>query len=366
MIDWGIPFEHNKTLRTITVGPNTVYFTGLDDPEKIKSSEFNFIWVEESSEVEKLAFLQLNLRLRKKNPARKQNQIFLTFNPVNQFHWLITDLVQGKPNPRAVIHHSTYLDNPFLDSEYVEELLRLEEQDPNYFRIYTLGLPGVLQNAIYKNYIIESAPKQAGFILQTADGLGLDFGFNNQTALVAVRYYEGRLYLKELLYVKGYTNTDLIKWMERNLPNKSIPIYADPAEPARIEEIAQAGFNIWEARKEVVPGIDFLKAQQLVLDPDSPNLIDEFRNYAWREDKEGRILDEPVKFRDHICDAARYCIYTMQLGEVPITVESLGKGKSLPGMRERYIKTEALDLEDPDDLPEDLEELNDIPGLEEF
>lgn len=361
--DWGIPYYHNKTERIITVGLNQVYFTGLDDPEKVKSSEYNYIWIEESSELEKRAFLQLNLRLRRKNPDRKQNQLYLTFNPVDAFHWLVTDIIEAPPSKKVYIHHSTYLDNPFLDPEYIDELEHLAAQDPNFYRIYTLGLPGVLENLIYKNYVIETAPKGAGFLPMTADALGLDFGFNNQTALVAVRYYEGRLYLKELLYVKGYTNTKLIEWMRAHLPNKTIPIYADAAEPARIEEIAQAGFNVWPARKEVTPGIDFLKAQALILDPESPNLITEFRNYKWREDKEGRVLDEPVKFRDHLCDAARYAIYTMNLGEVPVSIEVLGKGKVLPGLRGQYKETEAIDLDDPDELPEEMDDYDSIPGL---
>lgn len=362
--DWGIPYLHNKTLRTVTVGPNQIYFTGIDDPEKVKSSEFNLIWIEEASEVDKKTFLQLNLRLRKRNPARRNNQMFLTFNPINSFHWLITDVVEAPPNDKIIIHHSTYLDNPFLDSEYVEQLKQLEKQDPNFYRIYTLGLPGVLENVIYKNYVIEAAPKEAGYLPRTADGLGLDFGFNNETALIAVKEYEGRLYLKELLHVKGYTNTDLINWMKKHLPNRDIPIYADSAEPARIEEIAREGFNIWPARKEVVPGIDFLKAQKLVLDPDSPNLIEEFRNYAWRQDKDGRVLDEPVKFRDHTPDAARYCIYSMGLGEVPITVETLGKGKTIPGMRSQFKETGAVNLDEEEDLPEDWGEVSEIPGLD--
>lgn len=359
--DLGIPYDQNKSDRTIKVGPNQVYFTGLDDREKLKSSEYNYIWVEEATEIQKKDFLQLNLRLRRRNPEHKANQIYMSFNPVDAHHWLIRDVVEGPANPKIKVHHSTYKDNPFLDPEYIAELEALIDQDANYYRIYCLGLPGVLENLIYKNYKIEEMPTAAGLMIRDGDAMGLDFGFNNHTALVITRYYEGRFYLKELLYVQGYTNDDLIKWMQVNLPNKNIPIFADSAEPGRIEDIARAGFNIWPARKEVVPGIDFLKSQEIILDPESPNLITEFRNYKWRETKDGRVLDEPVKFRDHGVDASRYCLFTMNAGAEQISIDVLKQRTSIPGTSRQYQTTEALDLEDPEDDFRDEEQ--GIPGL---
>jgi phage terminase large subunit len=38
----------------------------------------------------------------------------------------------------------------------------------------------------------------------------------------------------------------------------------------------------------------------------SVNLIKELRNYKWREDKNGRVLNEPVDAFNHAIDAARY------------------------------------------------------------
>jgi phage terminase large subunit len=368
---WNIPYTQNKNERTITYGPNQIYFTGLDDREKIKSAEFNFIWIEEATDIGKKDFLQLNLRLRRPHPEEEADQMVLTFNPIDAHHWLIEEVIEAPPNPKIVIHHSTYHDNPFLDQTYVDELEALEEKDANFYRIYTLGLPGVLENLIYKNFRIEAMPAAAGLMIRDADALGLDFGFNNQTGLVAVRFYEGRFYIKELFYKAGYTNQDLVAWMQEHLPNKNIPIWADSAEPDRIEEIARAGFNIWPANKQVFVGIDYLKAQALLLDPDSPNLITEFRNYKWREDKEGRVLDEPVKFRDHLVDAARYAIYTMNAGGAEIPVTALVARHKIPDLTrpggpitEADLLPEDQEDQDPLDMPEEDDDAWDIPGLE--
>lgn len=324
--EWGIVPRTNKTDHYMILGSNKIFFKSIDDPEKIKSAEFNYAWVEEATEITKEDYMQIRLRLRRANrdPTR-QNQIYLTFNPIDAHHWLIEDLVEGPRNPRTVINHSTYKDNPFLPAEYVEELEGLINQDENYYRIYTLGVPGVLEGLIYKNYTIEEPPTQVGLFVMDADAIGLDFGFNNQTAMVAIRYYEGEFYIKELFYKSGYTNSDLIAWMKANLPNKSIPIYADAAEPDRIEDIARAGFNCWPAKKEVVPGIDYIKAQKLHITPESVNVIKEIRNYKWGETRDKKTLDEPVKYMDHAMDAMRYAMHTMGAGRQTIPIEAATK-----------------------------------------
>jgi phage terminase large subunit len=42
----------------------------------------------------------------------------------------------------------------------------------------------------------------------------------------------------------------------------------------------------------------------------SVNLLKEIRSYKWKTDKDGKVLDEPVKFNDHGCDALRYAVFT--------------------------------------------------------
>jgi phage terminase large subunit len=48
----------------------------------------------------------------------------------------------------------------------------------------------------------------------------------------------------------------------------------------------------------------------LLITKSSTNFIKEIKSYKWKVDKENKILDEPVKFNDHLMDAMRYAIYT--------------------------------------------------------
>ncbi len=298
-----VPFYLNKSELVIRFNNSEILFKGLDDPEKIKSYEANYVWCEEATEITKEDFLQLNLRMRRANAAGI-NQMFLTFNPIDAYHWLITDVVQGHRDD-AAIHHSTYKDNiRFLSPEYISELENLINQDQNYYRIYALGEPGVIENVIYRNYEIVDDYPAAG-----DQYFGLDFGFNNPSALVQVTERDQQIYIRELLYKSGLTNADLISILREILPDGAL-IYADAAEPARIQEIRNAGYNIHPADKSVLDGIDAVKRHRLFIHQDSQNLIAEIRGYSYRTDKNGRVLEEPVKFRDHAMDALRYAIHS--------------------------------------------------------
>jgi phage terminase large subunit len=308
MLEWlnkfQIEYEERKSEQIIKL-PNgsEILFRGMDDPEKIKSSEFNYIWMEEATEFSFNDFLQLRLRLRRAN-AGQRNQMFLTFNPVSS--WATDYFVRQEQEDTAILK-TTYKDNMmFLDQDYIKTLENLLDQDYGFYQIYTLGEIATLENQIYNNYsIVKQLPKEFDEIIY-----GLDFGFNNPTSCLKIGLKDDNPYIIKELYKTHLTNTDLINELENFVDNKNDEIYADSAEPARIEEISKAGFNIYPAKKEVNNGIDFLKSKKIYIFEECVNTIKEIKNYVWKTDKNGNILDEPVKFQDHAMDGMRYAVYT--------------------------------------------------------
>ncbi len=306
--DWGVPAKINKADYTITYKNNEIVGKSLDDPEKIKSTEFNYIWIEEATEVNKEDYLQTDLRLRR-DPGKDTNQLICTFNPIDEHNWAVQEFYPSPKRSDATAHHSNYQDNKFLGDEYRRTLEALADQDENYYQVYTLGVPGHLKDLIYTHY--DFIPRPPAFDGYT--GFGLDFGFNKPAALVGAAPLGEEVYLEELLYETGLTNLDLINRVKQLIPEhrRHIPIYADPAEPKSIEEFRRAGFTVIEADNRVKPGIDKLKRFRLKIQEDSINLQKEIRAYKWREDpRTKQILDEPVKLNDHLMDAARYCVFT--------------------------------------------------------
>ena len=299
-----IPFLENKTEQVLQLPRrNEIFFRGLDDAEKIKSSEFNYIWMEEATEFEFEDYLQLKLRLRR--ATNSVNQMYLTFNPVAG--WTQKQFFEQENDDIAILH-TTYLDNPFLDKEYTEMLELLKEQDEAYYQIYTLGRYAILKNKIYNNYqVVSRMPEMYDEIIY-----GVDFGFNNPSVILEIGIKDDNIYITKELYETHLTNEELIERLKTFVYSKNAEIYADSAEPARIEEIARAGFNIYPAKKDVKDGIDYLKRKMIYLNKDCVNAIKEIQSYKWKEKKDGEILDEPVKFLDHAMDAMRYAVYTYQ------------------------------------------------------
>ena len=83
----------------------------MDDPEKVKSIKgVSRIWIEESTELRKGDFDQLDLRLR----GKKEMQITCTFNPIDSDHWLNTEFWQYGSTDQVELLHTTYLDNRFV------------------------------------------------------------------------------------------------------------------------------------------------------------------------------------------------------------------------------------------------------------
>jgi len=229
----------------------------------------------------------------------------LSFNPIDESNW-IKKIFFDRTKEDTLIDHSTVEHNQFIDTDYKKVLDRLKEEDRNKYNIYRLGLWGRLENIIYSNWnVVDKLPESFDEMIY-----GLDFGFNNPNTLVEIGIKDQNVYLRELLYQPGLTNQDLISKLEKFVKNRNCSIYADSAEPARIEEIKRSGFNVYPSNKSVSDGIDFVKRIKLNIESGSDNIVKEISQYSYKKDKNGNILEEPVKFMDHAMDAIRYALYT--------------------------------------------------------
>ena len=295
----------NKTENYYQLNKSRLQFFSLDDPEKIKSSEFNFLWLEEATEFTYQDYLILLTRLSAPAPKGLINQMFLTLNPTDINCWIAKYLLTQK---EVSVIKSTYKDNKFLSKDYIETLLSLKNYNKQAYKIFALGEWGASDTLIYTNWqMVEKGPSSYDEIFW-----GLDFGFNNPTALVKIFLKDEIYFVEEKLYKTHLTNTLLIEELKTLIPvqDRTQIIFADSAEPDRIAEISSAGFNIRPALKNVLGGIMFVKGCTLSIIKESPNLTKEIQNYSWKTTLNGQITEDPVKFNDHALDALRYAIYT--------------------------------------------------------
>lgn len=132
-------FEINKTEMRFTHLPtgNEILLCGLDDVERLKSiTGITGIWIEEATDLTEDDFDQVDLRLRGETINYKQ--IILTFNPIDESHWLKKRFFDTKID-NSFVTKTTFKDNHFIDDEYRKVLENKASVSPNLYRIYYLG-----------------------------------------------------------------------------------------------------------------------------------------------------------------------------------------------------------------------------------
>lgn len=283
--------HHNKSDATYILFGNLVEFISIDQAQKVRGRKRDVLFINEANELSLEDWRQLLIRTT--------GNILLDYNPSDEFCWIYEQVI---PREDAAFFKTTYLDNPFLDAALVAEIERLKDADENFWRVYGLGERGQSRSTIFNHYIQTEDVGPDWKLL----AYGLDFGYTNDpTAAVAVYTNGNQLLFDEVLYQSGLANRQIAKLLDVG----KAPIIADSAEPKSIDELHGYGLNVHAARKgpdSVRSGIQYLHSKPLYITARSVNLLKELRNYKWREDKNGRILNEPVDAFNHAIDAARY------------------------------------------------------------
>lgn len=294
-------FNWNKTNHVFTYKDtgSEVHFVSADNPQKLRGVKWNAFQMSEANELSFETFRQLILRC--------PGQCYLDFNPSEEDVWINTEIEQTRNDFELI--KSSYLDNPFLPQEIIDEIEYLKSTDPMYWQIFGLGEYGVLKHKVYDNYEIIS--EEEWDRAYASDYFkGLDFGHVNPMALVQCKSFEDTVYVRELYYKSYKDIDDLILYLDNHNTSFSEPIYSDPASPDKISQVANVGYNVMKANKKVKEGLDRVRRFKLKICRSSANLIKEINNYKYQEDKDGKVIEEPVKFNDHLMDAKRYAIFT--------------------------------------------------------
>ena len=271
-----------------------VEFMSIDSSEKRKGSSRDYLFVDEINELSREDWFQLFIRTRKKS--------IIAYNPsFGTNNYIFTEI---QTHPESSLYISTFLDNPFLEKSIVDEIVRLKEINPEYYKIYGMGLPGNNIGTIFTINLIEEVPENAEFV-----AFGMDYGFTvDPTSLVAIWKRDRDLFIDELIYEKGMVTSDIAERLA-DLEVGREEIWADSAEARLNEELYRLGFNVKGVRKgkdSIKLGIDLMMQYRLVVTKRSKNIVKEFGEYVWMVDKNGNFENIPVDYSNHAIDAIRY------------------------------------------------------------
>ena len=293
--------HHSKMDSTYSYQGRMVEFFSVDDAQKVRSRKRDILIIVEANELKfREEFIPMLLRTKYRT--------YMDFNPDQEDIWIRTELeerrVAEKGDVEVIV--STWRDNiANLTDDQIEEILYLEKVDSALYQIFGEGQYATIHGHIFKNWSFGKYPED-----RKNEYLGVDFGFHpHPCAIVKVARDGNTIYLKQVAYQTGWTNSDLNEYLKIQNLNR-MALVADSAEPKSIEELRRYGLVVSEAKKgpdSIRQGIGFMQKFDIVVDPDSTNLVKELRNYVWSEAKDSTPISGAG---DHLIDAVRYVVQT--------------------------------------------------------
>ena len=304
LVKFGVynPFALNKSDFTYSFENGSfVEFFSTDNEQKLRGRKRDVLFVNEANELSFLEWQQLKMRTTR--------FAILDYNPsFTDEHWIFS----LNHEPRTFHFITTYKDNPFLEQTIVEEIESLQYKNKSLWQIYGLGMQAVIEGLIFKDVqTVEEMPN-----VSRHRWIGMDFGFTNDpTAIVDVAIIDNDLYIDEICYRTAMLSSDIIRELKEECPEQKI--IAESADPRLIKEIHNAGLNIHPVVKfagSIEAGITKMLEYNIKVTKRSANVLKEFHNYTYQQDKNGKWLNRPIDCYNHAIDAIRYVIMNEVLG----------------------------------------------------
>ncbi|MDR0384679.1 MAG: PBSX family phage terminase large subunit, partial [Prevotellaceae bacterium] len=273
-----------------------VEFFSTDSEQKLRGGKRDILYVNEANELAFIEFQQLKMRTTRFT--------VIDYNPsFSEDHWICDDVNRDK---RTYHFITTYKDNPFLEQAVIDEIESLQTKNQSLWRVYGLGLQAVIEGLIFSNVeIVDEIPEY----VKKRWG-AMDFGYSaDPTAICEVALFDNIIYIDEKCYRTQMLTSDIVKVLKTEVP--SLKIISESADPRLIQEIYRAGINIHPVKKfqgSVEAGISKLLEYKICITKHSTNVIKEFKNYTYRQDKEGKWLNDPIDSYNHAIDAVRYAV----------------------------------------------------------
>ena len=282
-----------------------------DQTANLKSLTGITTWVVDEAEelTDEQKFDTIDLSVRQQG---KQNRVILILNPTTKEHFIYSRFFEdrgvqegvNKTVENTTYIHTTYLDNKDnLSQSYLDQIEQMKLRRPEKYKQQILGAwLNKAEGVIFDNWTIGEFKHMGTSVW------GQDYGFAaDPSTLVEVNIdsTNKRIYLKECFYLQRLTTSQI---SELNIKHaRGGLIIGDSAEPRLLSEIKAKGCNVRPSIKgpgSITYGISLLQDYDIIVSPDSTNLIKELNNYSWLEKKSNTPIDK----WNHLIDAVRYAV----------------------------------------------------------
>ncbi|MFS0878007.1 PBSX family phage terminase large subunit [Solibacillus isronensis] len=319
-------FKINKSPMRITYIPrgNYMIFRGAQDPARIKSlksAEFPYAiaWIEEMAEfkTEEEITTITNSLLRGELGDGLFYKFFYSYNPPKRKQsWVNKKYESSFQSDNTFVHHSTYLDNPFISKQFIEEAEAAKQRNEMRYRWEYLGEAIGSGVVPFDNLKIEKGCITDEMVA-SFDNIrnGLDYGYATDPLAFVRWHYDKKkntIYAIDEHYGVKISNRKLAEWLHGK-GYQSDPIAAESAEPKSNDELKND--HGIKRIKPVIKGPDSVEYGEewlddldaIVIDPlRTPNIAREFENIDYETDRDGNPKARLEDKNNHTIDATRY------------------------------------------------------------
>jgi len=317
--------QYHRTDHIFTFHSGSIIeFKSFEDETKARGAKRKRLFVNEANTFLKMLFFQLHSR---------SDQSVIDYNPSERF-WAHEDLI-GNPGVKTFI--SDHRHNPFLTPEKHAEIENIctfaynpdgsvmintdtgvpvvLKGDYELWKVYARGLTGNIEGIIFPNWEMVD---DSAFPNNVDPIFSIDFGYSvDPTALMKIARVQNTLFIKELSYKPGISETEIKQILLANGWNREIPLYCDH-DPDMIRLLRNEGIQYAQpARKgqgSISAGIKCLKSYDVKYTNSSKNIHRERGMYVWEKDKiTGLPINVPIERHNHCFDSIRYGVYTKYL-----------------------------------------------------
>lgn len=302
-----------------------ISFKGLDDPEKVKSSEapkgnYRLAVFEEAQEIKKRSICEEAISTWERGEGSEGFRTIYVWNPpANKNHWLNKEFRDSDPGFLFALHVN-YLDIPkkWVGQDLVK-IEKLKVTHPKVYRHRYLGEPLADEDVVFENVeTVDISDEQIAEWFKQDKYLfcGLDFGYKpDPNAGVFMKYDPDNrfLYIFKEMYRGELNNQQISDELETCGFSRDYLIVSDNDQKT-INDLRSMGWRIQSAVKG--PGsieISFKWLQGLskifIDNKRCPNTAEEFLLYHYCMDKFGNIKDgykDTDNQADHSIAAVRY------------------------------------------------------------
>lgn len=323
----GAPVEAyggNKPESYIYANGSKVWVGGMDNPDKVLSSERDGIYVNQAEQLALNDWETLGTRATGRGAVMPYTILMGDCNPGGSRHWIRERAKSGQLR----LIRTTHKDNPTLFDPSTGEITEQGKRTMDILGGLTGvrrkrlldGLWATAEGAVYDLFDpgVHVVPRPSDDFQRWY--LAMDEGYTNPAVILLVgEDPDGRLHIAREFYRRGVLQSRVVETAQEWCMEFDVTrIAVDQSAAGLIADLQDAELPAEGFKGRVLDGITtvqgYLKVQgdgrpRLTVDPGCVETINEFESYSWKPEK-----DEPIKENDHAMDALRYLVAHLNEG----------------------------------------------------